>query len=140
MERLQEEVIRAERYEAPLGVVLGAAHGVRLEGSAAPRQRVPHEWVVDGIVQCKRRSDIAGRYGDAGFMILLPQTGADGAAAFCRRLKQAQLDSFNQGESAIRLHLGAAARTPSQRTAKSLLRRAEEEWDIDRAEASYVGA
>ncbi len=79
MGRLQEELARAERRQAPLSVVVG---DVQADPDAAART-----WVVDRVTQGKRRSDVAGQYGPHGFLLLLPDTGDAGAAACCRRLQ-----------------------------------------------------
>jgi diguanylate cyclase (GGDEF)-like protein len=43
---------------------------------------------ADIVRQCARDSDISGRYGGEEFVVLLPDTGSDGALTFAERLRQ----------------------------------------------------
>jgi diguanylate cyclase (GGDEF)-like protein len=134
LERLEEEVIRSQRYGGPLAVVLG-------EVDVAETARTPHgeagqaaTWIVDRISRVKRRCDVAGQYGLQGFMLLLPQTDERGAADCCQRLRRHleqpadKLTSFGP----LHVHFGIACLSTSARSVKGLLSRAEEQLERDR--------
>ena len=130
LERLEEEVIRTQRYGGPLTVVLGevdtpAIRRVRgEEGQAAT-------WIVDQISRVKRRCDVAGQYGMQGFMLILPQTDERGAAGCCRRLRtliEKPASDLHPYES-LDVHFGIASYSPEVRSVKSLLSRAEEQLE-----------
>ena len=87
MMRLQEEIDRSERHGTPLTMVLG-----ELAGGPVPNENPAGESPLSRIIvlinQTRRRSDVVGQYGPNGFLLLLVQTRADGAAVFCQRLRQ----------------------------------------------------
>ncbi len=136
LERLEEEVIRAQRYGGPLSVILG-------EVEDPPPARIPEAegwsatWTVDQISRVKRRSDVAGQYGLQGFMMLLPQTDATGAAGCCRRLRTILEHPVETPalSGPRRVWFGIACFSPDTHSVKSLLSRAEE-----RLERGKLGA
>jgi hypothetical protein len=77
LDRLKEEVDRANRYQSPLSLAIG-------EITVAAGARAG---ILERIVRGKRFSDIAGQYGPHGFLVLLPATPASGAVTCCRRLQ-----------------------------------------------------
>jgi diguanylate cyclase (GGDEF)-like protein len=133
LERLEEEVIRAQRYGGPLSVILGEVEdpsppptlGGGGGGDDAPQAAT---WTVDQISRVKRRSDVAGQYGLQGFMMLLPQTDENGAAGCCRRLRQIlEEPAPTTGPfGPLRVWFGVACFSPNTHSVKGLLSRAEE--------------
>jgi diguanylate cyclase (GGDEF)-like protein len=125
LERLEEEMIRTQRYGGSLSVVLGELG------------KQPATGIADQISRVKRRCDVAGQYGLQGFMLILPQTDEAGANGCCQRLrnrltKPAEL--LHASES-LRVHLGIANLSPETRSVKSLLSRAEEQLERDKLDA-----
>jgi diguanylate cyclase (GGDEF)-like protein len=134
LERLEEEVLRAQRYGGPLAVILGEVETPSAEGGDEASAAT---WTVEQISRAKRRSDVAGQYGLQGFMMLLPQTDESGAAGCCRRLRQILEDPADPPGPHGPLHVrfGVACFCPETHSVKSLLSRAEE-----RLERVKVGA
>ena len=135
MERLQEEIARAERGGAPLAVALGE---VRANGPEAPAPDPPQmaAWTAERVTRHKRRTDVAGQYGPAGFLLLLSHTNDLGALACCRRLQKQLEETGGQGAAppgTIRAYFGISAYSPTHATAQRLLGRAEEA--LERAKA-----
>jgi diguanylate cyclase (GGDEF)-like protein len=132
LERLEEEVIRAQRYGGPFAVILGEVEGLpgpRPAGDAGPAAM----WTVEQISQVKRRSDVAGQYGLQGFMMLLPQTDERGAAGCCRRLRDLLEQPQTPGPfGPLRVHFGVACFCPEAHTVKGMLSRAEERLERDK--------
>ena len=87
LERLEEEVARARRYRTPVSVAVGTMPASLAETTPDAGNPGMRSWVVDRIVSAKRRSDIAGQYGPHGFLLIMPNTAAEGAAICCRRLQ-----------------------------------------------------
>jgi PleD family two-component response regulator len=131
LERLHEEVHRSARHGGPLAVVLGEVTSPRDEAV-----ELLAAWAATRVARAKRRCDVAGQYGPAGFMLLLPQTTQHGAAGCCRRLR-ALLGPDGGAAGAPRPRFGLAAFAPGA-TAASLLCRAEEE--LERARSDGVVA
>src|SRR5262249_61141364 len=72
LERLEEEVVRTQRYGGPLSVVLGEVEGPPGAKLSEDEAGQAATWVVEQISRVKRRSDVAGQYALQGFMLLLP--------------------------------------------------------------------
>ncbi|HXG11740.1 MAG TPA: diguanylate cyclase [Gemmataceae bacterium] len=115
LERLQEEVARAERYRTPLAVALGFA------ASGSPDRPSPILGMADRLARAKRRADVVGHYGRDGFMLLLTHTSKEGAVACCRRLK----DLLEQPPHPVIAYFGVASLSPQTPSARSLLSQAE---------------
>lgn len=130
LERLEEEVIRSQRYGGPLAVVLG-----EVETATAPsvwgEAGQAATWIVDQISRVKRRCDVAGQYGLNGFMLLLPHTDERGAAGCCQRLRRLleQPPKCLRPGAALHLHFGIACFSSANASLKSLLCRAEEQLE-----------
>jgi diguanylate cyclase (GGDEF)-like protein len=127
MERLHEEVARAERLGVPMAVVLSEVQGPHGKRFSLDEERERVEWVAERVSHAKRRSDVAGHYGPHGFLLLLPGATDRGAVDCCRRLRSlfeqpAETDLL----SPLHLCFGVASFSPATATVKSLLRRAEE--------------
>ena len=130
LERLEEEVSRTDRYGHPLSIVLGEVKlsEVALDAShpAMPEQDPFHRldlWTASKVIEGKRRPDIAGQYGSHGFMLLLPNTAAEGAEDCCRRLQSVlEQEPFQPSEN-TRLQICSClgmANTPRNRSRYSL--------------------
>jgi GGDEF domain-containing protein len=130
MERLQEEVSRAERYGHSLTVVLG-----EVESPTAGATEPFGSWVADHLSRAKRRCDVAGQYGPRGFMLLLPHTPETGGVVCCRRLhKLLQAQRLGEpGREAGRTYFGLAGFSPAAPTAAALLSLAEQSLAAARA-------
>jgi diguanylate cyclase (GGDEF)-like protein len=128
LERLEEELARAERHQLPLSVGLGQ---LRSESGQQLDLADPAwlDWTADSVTRGKRRGDIAGQYGLSSFMLLMSHTPAAGGVSCCRRL-QTQLEHLGVGRpdprQQIRAFFGVASCTGRGQTAQALLRRAEE--------------
>jgi hypothetical protein len=136
LERLEEEVIRAQRYGGPFAVILGEVEGLpgrRPAGDPGPAAT----WTVEQISQVKRRSDVAGQYGLQGFMMLLPQTDERGAAGCCRRLRDLLERPQTPGPfGPLRVHFGIACFCAEAQSVKGMLSRAEERLERDKLGAA----
>jgi diguanylate cyclase (GGDEF)-like protein len=90
LSRVEEELSRAVRYQRPLSVILvdldhfkrlNDSHG-HAAGDAVLRQ------VAQQLAANVRSVDVAGRYGGEEFLILLPETDVDAAAALAEKLRR----------------------------------------------------
>jgi diguanylate cyclase (GGDEF)-like protein len=128
MERLQEEIARAQRYDAPLSVVLGevrVGHGALLP----PDGPQLTAWTADRVTRGKRRTDVAGQYGPGGFLLLLAQTPTAGAVVCCRRLRGMLEDGPGHNSAPpgpVEASFGISSYDTAHPNAQSLLGRAEE--------------
>ena len=98
-DRLEEEVSRARRQNHPLSVIMMDLDELKrindtyghLAGDEILRR------VADLLKSITRRMDIAARYGGDEFAVVLPETGAKQAHAFCNRmLKEAESLKFEE--------------------------------------------
>jgi len=136
--RLQEEINRAERHGTPLTLVLGELRDRAEPSLAGTEFSSLASWGIGVVDQTKRRCDIVGRYGPNGFLLLLVQTAAEGAAVFCQRLRQAFQDRAGEvsGQGPpFWVSLGLAAHAAGT-TAMHLLSLAEQSLE----KASQAGA
>ena len=87
---VDEELARAARYRHPLSVILmDLDHFKRLNdsnGHAAGDLVLRHVGAL--LAANVRATDMAGRYGGEEFLIVLPETDADAAAAVAEKLRQ----------------------------------------------------
>ena len=88
--RLEEELERAARYQRPCSIVLvdldhfkrvNDTHG-HAAGDAVLRE------VASVLISNVRGVDLVGRYGGEEFMIVMPETDADAAAASAEKLRR----------------------------------------------------
>ncbi len=88
--RLEEELDRATRYQRPCSIVLvdldhfkrvNDTHG-HMAGDAVLRE------VADVLRTNVRSVDLVGRYGGEEFMVVMPETDADAAAATAEKLRR----------------------------------------------------
>ncbi len=88
---LWREFNRAQRYKEPLSLVLLEVDDFpRIEKSAGRETADKVLREVAGIVlQVIRETDLAARYGDDRFAVVMPQTALEGATGFIQRLRRA---------------------------------------------------
>jgi diguanylate cyclase (GGDEF)-like protein len=137
LERLEEELARSRRHGGPLTVVLGDVrppHEERLSGE--DEQRLA-QWTADQVTHAKRRCDVAGQYGQNGFMLLLPRTTDQAAVGCCRRL-QTILERAPGPLPSIHACFGVAGFSPATATLHSLMGRAEERLERARGTEGRV--
>jgi diguanylate cyclase (GGDEF)-like protein len=135
LQRLDEEVARAQRHGGPLTVVLGELRSA--EGGSLPAgdSRRLASWTADRVAHNVRRCDVAGQYGLHAFMLLLPRAGSAEAAGACRRLRAVLEPPAGSGPfPPLHACFGVAGLTPQIATVQGLLRRAEERLERAKAE------
>lgn len=121
MERLQEEIARAERHQLPLTVALG-------ELGADGQEPLP-VWAIEAIVRGKRRCDVAGEYGPQGFLLLMVHTKQENGVTCIRRLQKViehPLAAPVGPHLPPRAFFGVTTTNEIRRNAVALLRSAEE--------------
>lgn len=127
---LWREFNRAQRYGEPMSVVLLETVDLRetVEKQGADEGDRLLKRVASVILQMVRESDLAARYGEDRFAIIMPQTGAQGALEFAHRFRKAMesgaADGDGQGGAPV-VALGAAS-VPNEeiKTAPDLVARA----------------
>jgi diguanylate cyclase (GGDEF)-like protein len=136
--RLEEEVIRTQRYGSPFTVVLGEVATQLALRNVGGEEGQAATWIVDQISRVKRRCDVAGQYGLQGFMLLLPQTDERGATGCCRRLRthlETPADHLHSFDS-MSVRFGIASYSSEARSVKSLPSRAEEQLECGKLVAT----
>jgi len=131
MDRLQEELSRAERHKVPLSLAIGELSVEDTEGN------LPH-WAVDAIVRGKRKSDVAGQYGQNGFLLLMVHTPPTGGLNCVRRIQKViehPVEDLNGPHTTPRAYFGLASAGDQRRTAVALLRAAEEGLEAARGKS-----
>jgi diguanylate cyclase (GGDEF)-like protein len=128
LDRLHEELTRAERHGFPLTVAVAEISHETASQAAEPA--VLDEWTSNLVARSKRRCDLAGQYGMRGFLLLMTHTKEKGGAACCRRLKnllESAAPSQPRGaKGPVRAYFGLAVADGEKTTSQMLLRRAEE--------------
>lgn len=117
MERLEKEVERAMRYHLPLSCLLldvddfkklNDTHG-HMTGDAVLRE------VAQCCTRCVRKVDTLARYGGEEFVIVMPQTGLEGAVIQGERVRRTiakhQFAGLGRGER-VTVSIGVAAFDP----------------------------
>jgi len=122
LERLDEELARAQRHAAPFTLAIGEV----LEEDGHQELPDMHEWTATTVHRAKRRCDVAGQYGPNRFLLLMVHTPQDGALTCCRRLQRLlqACPPFGGPREAVRAYFGLAA--SAHGSTPSLLRAAEE--------------
>lgn len=130
MERLDEELRRAQRHGTPLSVMLldldhfksvNDTYG-HLAGDAVLLQ------TARVIQAAMRATDIKGRFGGEEFVTIMPQTGLDGATLFAERLRiavGAQIHREIDADFRVTCSIGVAAFGPGSASLSELLRQAD---------------
>jgi diguanylate cyclase (GGDEF)-like protein len=111
---VDEEIARAARYQRPLSVILADLdHFKRLNdahGHQAGDLVLRHIGAI--LAGCVRTVDTAGRYGGEEFLVVLPETDADAAAAVAEKLRRIVAGSPvmlpDGGEICVTLSAGVA--------------------------------
>jgi diguanylate cyclase (GGDEF)-like protein len=127
---LAREVERATRFNRPLSVVM-----LDLDHFKTVNDTHGHPF-GDGVLRefarrlqdCLREVDTVTRYGGEEFTVVLPETGADGAAAVAGRIVRAVRDRpFTVGSrsSEVTVSAGVASFPDHGRTASEILRAAD---------------
>jgi diguanylate cyclase (GGDEF)-like protein len=127
-ERLQQEIVRTERYKRPLSVIMGDLDQFKGFNDAFghPRGDELLIEVARTLRKLSRASDILARYGGEEFTLVLPETSAEDARVLAERVRQcvADLDcgeaagakapdpSHTDPRSKVTLSLGVAAHVP----------------------------
>ncbi len=90
LSRVEEELARAVRYHRPLSVILvDLDHFKRLNDSHGHAAGDAVLRTVAQLLAANVRSvDVAGRYGGEEFLVLLPETDVDAAAALAEKLRR----------------------------------------------------
>jgi GGDEF domain-containing protein len=138
MERLQEELARAERHQVPLTVALGELNIHQTEADG-PLPR----WAVEAIIRGKRRCDVAGEYGPYGFLLLMVHTQKEGGVTCIRRLQKViehPLQESPGPHAPPRAFFGVTTTTDNRRTPATLLRAAEEGLEAARQQQERIVA
>ena len=126
---LETELLRAERFENPLSVIVADLDDFKLVNDryghhAGDEVLKAFAEVLRGRV---RGVDLAARLGGEEFAVLLPETGAEGAEALAESLRQAISDlvvPFDSSEIRVTVSFGVAA-FPQTHTADDLLNAAD---------------
>lgn len=89
-DRLEDELARARRYNLPLScMILDVDNFKRVNDTYGHLQG---DTVLRGIAECTlsavRKSDVVARYGGEEFVVLMPQTGLEGAQAQGERIRK----------------------------------------------------
>jgi diguanylate cyclase (GGDEF)-like protein len=131
LERLQEELARSQRHQLPLSLAVGELQPATGDGAPCVL-----DWAAESIVRGKRRCDVVGQYGRDGFMLLMVHTPKPGGVTCCKRL-QDHLEHPAQELAAphrlIRSFFGIASMAGEECSTQSLLRVAEQNLDMARA-------
>ncbi|MCB9789210.1 MAG: diguanylate cyclase [Deltaproteobacteria bacterium] len=127
MERLDQEIQRAQRHGTPLAVMLldldyfkdiNDTYG-HLAGDLALLQTAR-------VIQASMRaSDVKGRFGGEEFVTIMPQTTVEGAAVFAERVRSAigaQIHREGDLEFRVTCSIGVAGFGPDASTLGDLLR------------------
>jgi diguanylate cyclase (GGDEF)-like protein len=126
-ERLGEEILRAQRTQAPLSVLM-----IDLDDFKLVNDTLGHlfgddvlRWAGEQIRGALRASDVAARYGGDEFAILLPDTPADGAGEVGERILAALRDNPHQaagrGPVTVGASIGVASFPTDGHTAQALI-------------------
>lgn len=133
LERLDEELARAERHQLPLSLAIGEV-GEEVADESAPTMP---DWGTEILVKGKRRCDVVGQYGPRGFMLLMVHTPKDGAMVCCKRIQQVleHPGADLEGPHApLRAFIGMTSLQGERRAPQALLRMAEQNLEMARSD------
>ncbi len=113
MERLEQEVRRSERTRRPLGLVMIDVDDFKKINDG--RGHACGDEVLRGLGGLLRSSlrqlDVAARWGGEEFLVILPETAADGALVIAEKLRSAVEElrvTCDGGEAAFTITLGVS--------------------------------
>lgn len=122
----------ASRFDQPLSVAF-----VDIDDFKVVNDTAGHGWgdtvirrIAGVLRRCAREVDAVGRWGGDEFVIVLPQTDADGAAHAVQRLREAihrEAISGGPGSAPITLSIGVATRGAGDADLDALIERADTE-------------
>ena len=138
-QRLAEEVARSLRYGQSLSLIMMDVDGFKIINDRYGHpagDRLLADFAQKVLKPTMRATDIIARYGGDEFVVLMPQTNADGAREACKRLVQ-RLEEFLRAESGITTSLtvscGYAALPQEALTADDLVQFADRRmYDVKR--------
>lgn len=131
LERLQEELARADRHKVPLSLAVGEMQDEEKLDPILP------DWTPDVLVKSKRRCDVVGQYGPRSFMLLMVHTPKAGGITCCKRMQnflEHSAEELSGPRKAVRAFFGMTSTNGDRMSAQSLLRAAEQNLDAARNE------
>ena len=131
MDLFDMEFIRTQRYQIPFSVLIADLDHFKsindtyghLAGDAVLRR------ISDTLTQSVRACDHVGRYGGEEFLVILPNTGSDGAVDMAERIRQeiSLVKFFNDGKTfSMTLSMGVAVCLDSDDSVEGILNRADD--------------
>ena len=112
--RLRDEMARARRHEQPFVLLL-------VESARGQLDSKEEELLLRTIGEGFRSTDLVAHMGNLRFVMLLPNTGADGGTEVCGRLRK----EFGT----LEVHIGLSSYPDDGADWESLLRAAQVSWD-----------
>ncbi|HEY9776829.1 MAG TPA: DUF4388 domain-containing protein [Planktothrix sp.] len=109
---LEQEYFRCYRSKTPLSVIV---FEMRCKNDSAERESLPSAAVLDAVLrisQLKRHVDLLAHYDSMDYALLLPNTKANGAQIFAKRIVKSLTDSPLAGDissSDLSLAVGVAS-------------------------------
>lgn len=89
-QRLEDEFERARRYDLPLSCLIMDIDNFKMVNDTYGH--LQGDTILRGIASCSlqtvRKSDIVARYGGEEFVVIMPQTGIEGATAQAERIRR----------------------------------------------------
>lgn len=136
VERLTEELARAERHKVPFSLAVGELKSPEGSESILP------DWTPDLLVKGKRRCDVVGQYGKSGFMLLMVQTPKHGGIVCCKRLQSVieqpreEVVPNTGPRPALRAYFGLTTTDGDRHSVQAMLRAAEQNLEAARHETT----
>ena len=137
-ERLDEELVRARRYDAPLSVVL-----IDLDDFKTVNDTRGHQFGDSLLVRCAelmrrelRRTDIVCRYGGDEFGVIMPETNGEAARSMMCRLSEAfvELGGREGAPAAFGMSFGLSAHPEDEGALTRLVKLADERLLLNKRE------
>ncbi len=128
LRQLDAMVSRARRHDLDLSVLLIDADRFKAlnDRHGHPAGDAVLRGLADRLAQRVRREDIVARFGGEEFLVLLPETDAEGAAAVAEGVRAAvAAEPFPAGRAALRLTISAGTATWHGEDAERLIARAD---------------
>lgn len=135
--RLNDEIARAERYGAPLSLLLADVNDYRALGPERGASALQRLSLL--LLSSVRESDMVARMGNDKFALLLPETGVSGAQVRAERLG-AEVAAADVSDDAtplsVTLSIGVATFGPGLAESAALIAHAEEALRLAKAAAN----